>query len=205
MIGMEYSPAPLIFLKSSTAAIGHEETILLPRGCGAIYHEWEFSRVIGKKCRKVPKETVEKVIFGHTILNDLTGRSLEAVNREFPPWSRSSDTFAPFGPWIVTPEEMPEDIYNLKAVRRRNGQVECQSNNSNRHFGFGDITEFASTFMTLYPGDIITTATPPTGPIEAGEVIEAKIEGFGVLRNPVAADDPDPKFARRIDLDVIAI
>lgn len=205
MIGMEYSPVPLIFLKSSTAVIGHEETIYLPQDYGVIYHEWEFSCVIGQKCKYVPKEDADRVIFGYTILNDLTGRSLEAVNREFQPWGKNSDTFAPFGPWIVTPDEMPGDIYNLKTLRRRNGKVECESNTSNMHFSFGDIIEFASNFMTLYPGDIITTATPPAGPIVPGDLIEAEIEGIGVLRNPVEAVKPDPKFAERIKLDVTAV
>jgi 2-keto-4-pentenoate hydratase/2-oxohepta-3-ene-1,7-dioic acid hydratase in catechol pathway len=205
MIGMEYSPVPLIFLKSSTATIGHEEAILLPEGYGVVYHEWEFSCVIGKKCKNVPKDEVDRVIFGYTILNDLTGRSLEAVNREFQPWGKNCDTFAPFGPWIATPDELPKDIYNLKTIRRRNGKVECESNTSNMHFGFGEIIEFASSFMTLYPGDIITTATPPAGTIEPGDMIEAEIEGIGILRNRVEAVRPDPKFAKLIDLDVTAI
>lgn len=205
MIGMEYAEVPLIFLKSSTAIIGHGETIYLPEGYGVIYHEWEFSCVISRKCKNVPRDKADEVIFGYTILNDLTGRSLEAVNREFQPWGKNSDTFAPFGPWLVTRDEMPEDLYNLKTVRRRNGQVECESNTSNMHRGFGEIIEFASNFMTLYPGDIITTATPPAGPIEPGDLIEAEIEGLGVLRNPVEAVTPDPKFAARVELDVTAV
>lgn len=200
LIGIDYSPAPLVFLKSPSAVIGHNETIYLPVGYGVIYHEWEFSCVISKRCRYVKKENVDDVIFGYTIVNDITGRSLEANNREFQPWGKNMDTFAPMGPWIVTPDEMPADIYNLKTLRRRNGQLECESNTSNMRLGFGDIIEFVSNFWTLEPGDVVTTATPPAGPIEPGDIAEAEIEGIGVLRNPVAGVEVDPKYARQINL-----
>jgi len=78
--------------------------------------------------------------------------------------------------------------------------VECESNTANMRLGFGEIIEFVTTFMTLEPGDVITTATPPAGPIEPGDVIEAEIEGIGVLRNPVAGLEVNPEYARRIDL-----
>ena len=203
LIGIEYSPVPLVFLKSSSAVIGHEETIRIPVGYGVIYHEWEFSCVISKRCRNVPAQRVEEVIFGYTILNDITARSLEANNREFQPWGKNMDTFAPMGPWIVTPEDMPPDIYNLKTLRRRNGKVECTSNTSNMRLGFGEIIEFVTSFWTLEPGDVVTTATPPAGPFEPGDVLEAEIEGIGVLRNPVEGVEVDPKYARLIDLKEI--
>ncbi|MGC8810820.1 MAG: fumarylacetoacetate hydrolase family protein [bacterium] len=203
LIGISYSPVPLVFLKSPAAVIGHEETIYLPQGYGIFYHEWEFSCVIAKQCRFVPKEKVEEVIFGYTILNDITARSLEATNREFQPWGKNMDTFAPMGPWIVTPEEMPPNLYNLQTIRRRNGKVECASNTSNMRLGFGDIIEFVSNFWTLEPGDVITTATPPAGPIEPGDIIEAEIEGIGVLRNKVESIQVDQKFAALINLQNI--
>ena len=129
--------------------------------------------------------TGNDVIFGYTILNDITGRSLEANNREFQPWGKNMDTFAPMGPWIVSPDEMPPEIYNLKTLRRRNGQIECESNTSNMRLGFGEIIEFVTSFWTLEPGDVVTTATPPAGAFEPGDIIKAEIEGIGVLTNPV--------------------
>lgn len=203
LIGISYSPVPLVFLKSPSAVIGHEETIFLPEGYGIFYHEWEFSCVISKKCRMVPKDRVHEVIFGYTILNDITARSLEATNREFQPWGKNMDTFAPMGPWIVTPEEMPPNLYNLQTIRRRNGKVECASNTSNMRLGFADIIEFVSNFWTLEPGDVITTATPPAGPIEPGDIIEAEIEGIGVLRNKVESIQVDPRYAAQINLQNI--
>lgn len=203
LIGIDYSPVPLVFLKSPSAVIGHKETIQLPIGYGVIYHEWEFSCVISKRCRNVPKDKVDEVIFGYTIVNDITGRSLEANNREFQPWGKNMDTFAPMGPWIVTPDEMPPDIYNLKTLRRKNGHLECESNTSNMRLGFGEIIEFVTTFWTLEPGDVVTTATPPAGPIEPGDLIEAEIEGVGVLTNPVEGVEVDPKYAQQIELKQI--
>jgi 2-keto-4-pentenoate hydratase/2-oxohepta-3-ene-1,7-dioic acid hydratase in catechol pathway len=203
LIGIPFSPVPLVFLKSPSAVIGHEETIYLPTGYGIFYHEWEFSCVISKRCKNVPKEEVSEVIFGYTILDDITARSLEATNREFQPWGKNIDTFAPMGPWIVTPDAMPEDIHDLRMVRRRNGKVVCESNTSNMRLGFGEIIEFVTSFWTLEPGDVITTATPPAGPFEPGDVIEGEIEGIGVLRNPVEDIDVDLKYAQQINLEDI--
>ena len=200
LIGLPYSPVPLVFLKSPSAVIGHEETIFLPEGYGVFYHEWEFSCIISKRCKFVEKEKAKEVIFGYTILNDITARSLEATSREFQPWGKNIDTFAPMGPWVVTPEEMPKDLYGLKTLRRRNGKVECESNTANMRLGFAEIIEFVSNFWTLEPGDVITTATPPAGPLEPGDVIEAEIEGIGVLRNPVAGLKVNPRFAREVQL-----
>jgi len=200
LIGLPYSPVPLVFLKSPSAVIGHEETIFLPEGYGVFYHEWEFSCIISKKCKFVAKERANEVIFGYTILNDITARSLEATSREFQPWGKNIDTFAPMGPWVVTPDEMPKDLYKLKTLRRRNGKVECESNTANMRLGFAEIIEFVSNFWTLEPGDVITTATPPAGPFGPGDVIEAEIEGIGILRNPVKGLKVNPRFAREVQL-----
>jgi len=203
LIGLPYSPVPLVFLKSPSAVIGHEETIFLPEGYGVFYHEWEFSCIISKKCKFVEKERANEVIFGYTILNDITARSLEATSREFQPWGKNIDTFAPMGPWVVTPDEMPQDLYRLKTLRRRNGKVECESNTANMRLGFAEIIEFVSNFWTLEPGDVITTATPPAGPFGPGDIIEAEIEGIGVLRNPVKGLKVNPRFAREVQLQDI--
>jgi len=200
VIGLAKSPVPLIFLKAPSCVIGPEDPIRIPEGYGEVYHEYEFSCVIGQRCTGVPKERVHEVIFGYTIFDDITARSLEAKTREFQPWGKSIDTFGPMGPWIVTPEEMPSDLYRLRILRRRNGKVEAESNTSNMIFRFDDIVAFVSTFWTLEPGDLITTASPMAGPIYPGDAIEAEIEGIGVLRNTVEAVKVDPIYAQRIGL-----
>jgi 2-keto-4-pentenoate hydratase/2-oxohepta-3-ene-1,7-dioic acid hydratase in catechol pathway len=152
----------------------------------------------------VAPEDVTRHIFGYTILNDITGRSLEATNRELQPLGKNMDTFAPFGPWIVTPDTMPDNLYALRTLRRRNGKIECDSNTSNMRLGFEEIVAYCSTFFTLLPGDIVSTATPPAGAFYPGDVVEAEIEGIGVLRNPVAAVEVDTRYAREIELkDVV--
>lgn len=200
VIGLPKSPVPLIFLKAPSCVVGPDDPVQIPEGYGEVYHEYEFSCVIGKRCKGVPKERAADVIFGYTIFDDITGRALEAKSREFQPWGKSMDTYGPMGPWIVTPEEMPPDLYGLRILRRRNGKVEAESNTSNMIFRFDDIVAFASTFWTLEPGDLITTASPMAGPISPGDIIESEIEGIGVLRNPVESVKVDPVYAQRVGL-----
>ncbi|HYL81260.1 MAG TPA: fumarylacetoacetate hydrolase family protein [Candidatus Acidoferrum sp.] len=200
VIGLAKSPVPLIFLKAPSCVVGPEDAVRIPEGYGEAYHEYEFSCVIGKRCKGIPKERAGEVIAGYTIFDDITGRTLEATSREFQPWGKSIDTYGPMGPWIVTPDEMPADLYRLRILRRRNGKVEAESNTSNMIFHFDDIVAFASTFWTLEPGDLITTASPMAGPIAPGDVIEAEIEGIGVLRNTVESLKVDGVYAKRIGL-----
>jgi acylpyruvate hydrolase len=200
VIGLAKSPVPLIFLKAPSCVVGPGDPVRIPEGYGEVYHEYEFSCVIAKRCKGIPKERASEVIFGYTIFDDITGRSLEAKSREFQPWGKSIDTYGPMGPWIVTPDEMPADLYNLRILRRRNGKVEAESNTSNMIFRFDDIVAFVSSFWTLEPGDLITTASPMAGPICPGDIIESEIEGIGVLRNPVDSVKVDPAYAQRIAL-----
>jgi acylpyruvate hydrolase len=200
VIGLAKSAVPLIFLKASSCVVGPDDPVQIPEGYGEVYHEYEFSCVIGTRCKGIPKERAAEVIFGYTIFNDITGRALEAKSREYQPWGKSVDTYGPMGPWIVTPDEMPKDLYNLRILRRRNGRIEAESNTSNMIFRFDDIVAFVSTFCTLEPGDLITTASPMAGPIYPGDVIESEIEGIGVLRNPVESVKVDPAYGQRIGL-----
>jgi len=200
VIGLAKSPVPLVFLKAPSCVIGPGDAVQIPEGYGEAYHEYEFSCVIGTQCKAVPKDRAAEVIAGYTIFNDITGRSLEAKSREFQPWGKSIDTYGPMGPWIVTPDEMPQNLYNLRILRRRNGKVEAESNTSNMIFHFDDIIAFVSTFWTLEPGDLITTASPMAGPIVPGDAIEAEIEGVGVLKNTVESLSVSGIYAKRIGL-----
>ncbi len=200
VIGIPKSPVPLIFLKAPSCVVGPDDPVRIPEGYGEVYHEYELSCVIGRRCKGIPKERASEAIFGYTIFDDITGRALEAKSREFQPWGKSMDTYGPMGPWIVTPDEMPPDLYRLRILRRRNGRVEAESNTSNMIFRFDDLVAFASTFWTLEPGDLITTASPMAGPIYPGDIIESEIEGVGVLRNPVESVKVDPIYAQRIGL-----
>ena len=200
VIGLAKSAVPLVFLKAPSCVVGPDDPVRIPEGYGEAYHEYEFSCVIGKRCKAVPKEHALEVIAGYTIFHDITGRTLEATSREYQPWGKSIDTYGPMGPWIVTPDDMPKDLYSLRILRRRNGKVEAESNTSNMIFRFDDIVAFVSTFWTLESGDLITTASPMAGPIFPGDVIESEIEGIGVLRNPVESLATDHTYAERIGL-----
>jgi len=195
ILNLQYLPVPQIFLKAPSSIIGHMDPIVIPEGYGEVYHEFEFSCVISKRCKNVPKEKVNEVIFGYTILNDITAHDIELITREYQQWAKSFDTFAPTGPWIVTPNQMPPNIYNLRMIRKRNGKVECESNTKHMRSHFDDIISFATTFWTLEPGDIVTSASPPAGPIEPGDIIETEIEGIGVLRNPVIGKKITTEYA----------
>ena len=199
-LGLQYLPVPQIFLKAPSSLIGHMEAIVIPQGYGVVFHEWELSCIIAKRCRNVPKSKVGETIFGYTIFNDITARDIEAKSRELQPWGKSFDTFGPMGPWIVTPDEMPKDIYNLRMVRRRNGKMETDSNTKNMQFHFDDIISFVSSFWTLNPGDVVTTASPPAGPIAPGDTVEAEIEGIGVLVNPVTSSKTNLEYAKKVGL-----
>ena len=180
--------------------IGHEETIFLPEGYGVFYHEWEFSCIISKKCKFVQKERAHEVIFGYTILNDITARSLEATSREFQPWGKNIDTFAPMGPWVVTPEEMPKDLYRLKTLRRRNGKVECESNTAEHAPGIRGDHRVCVQLLDPGTGGCHHHGDPSGRPFEPGDVIEAEIEGIGILRNPVKGLKVNPRFAREVQI-----
>jgi 2-keto-4-pentenoate hydratase/2-oxohepta-3-ene-1,7-dioic acid hydratase in catechol pathway len=199
-LGLQYLPVPQIFLKAPSSLIGHKESVMIPEGYGVVFHEWEFSCIISKTCKDIDKREVEDVIFGYTIFNDITAHDIELKTREFQQWAKSFDTFGPMGPWIVTPDEMPPDLYNLRMVRRRNGNIEAESNTRNMRFHFDDIISFASRFWTLNPGDVVTTASPPAGPIAPGDTIEAEVEGIGVLVNPVVAKKVSLEYAKKIGL-----
>lgn len=199
ILGLEYLPVPQIFLKAPSAIIGHMDPIMVPLNYGEVYHEWELACIIGKKCKNVGEDEAEEYIFGYTILNDITAHNIELMTRELQQWAKSIDTFAPMGPVVVTRDEL-RDLSNLRMIRRRNGVVESESSTNQMRFKFKDIIAFASSFITLNIGDVITGGSPPAGPIYPGDLIEAEIDGIGVLVNPVVGVKVREDYARRLGL-----
>lgn len=177
-LGMPIPEEPIIFLKPPSAVIGHGNEIVLPQ-VGQIDYEAELAVVIGQRCKNVPSEKVDHVILGYTCLNDVTARDLQRKDEQ---WTRSKsfDTFAPIGPWIDT----SIDQNHVDVVCRVNGRI-CQNGNTrNLIFSIPHLVEFISGIMTLEPGDIIATGTPPgVGELKSGDVVEVEVEGVGVLRN----------------------
>ncbi|MBI5253389.1 MAG: fumarylacetoacetate hydrolase family protein [Euryarchaeota archaeon] len=179
---MEIPEEPIIFLKPPTAAIGHGENIVYPTASKQVDYEAELGIVIGKNCKNVTRENAYDVILGYTCFNDVTARDLQKKDGQ---WTRSKsfDTFAPFGPYIVTKEEI-RNPQNLDIKLRLNGVIKQDSNTKNFIFDIPFLIEFVSRIMTLNQGDVIATGTPPgVGPVKRGDTVEIEIEGIGVLRN----------------------
>ncbi len=179
---MSLPQEPLIFLKAPTAVIGPEDYIFLPPESNNVHYEGELAIVIGKELYR-PKnfKEVETAILGYTCFNDITARDLQQRDGQ---WSRakSFNTFAPIGPFIVK----DLDLSDLKIETRVNGKVVQHSSTKELLFKPLDLVYFISNIMTLLPGDVIATGTPPgVSPLKPGDTIEVEIEGIGVLRNYV--------------------
>ena len=170
---------PLIFLKPSTAVIGPDDRIILPRTSRRVDYEGELGVVIGRKAKDVPEEKAGAYILGYTCFNDVSERYDQKEDGQ---WTRAKgyDTFAPLGPCIET-EIAPDD---LRLETYLNGEL-CQSaNTSELIFGVSRLISFVSNVMTLLPGDVIATGTPSgIGRMNPGDVVEVRIENIGTLRN----------------------
>jgi len=172
---------PLIFLKPSTAVIGPDDEIVLPRLSRRVDYEGELGMVIGRKAKDVPEDKAREHVIGYTCLNDVSERHNQAEDGQ---WTRAKgyDTFAPIGPCIET--EVDPD--NLKLETYLNGELRQSANTSDLIFAVSKLISFVSSVMTLLPGDIIATGTPSgIGRVNPGDVVEVRIEGIGTLRNPV--------------------
>jgi 2-keto-4-pentenoate hydratase/2-oxohepta-3-ene-1,7-dioic acid hydratase in catechol pathway len=172
---------PIIFLKPQTAVLAPGETIKYPRTSHQVDYEAELAVVIGKTAKDIKPEDAGGYILGYTCFNDVTARDLQKKDGQ---WTRakSFDTFAPFGPWIET--ELNPDDQLVEAYL--NGEKMQSSSTENMHFSVFEIVAFISTVMTLNPGDIIATGTPPgIGPMQPGDIIEIKISGIGTLTNRI--------------------
>ncbi|MDD5613906.1 MAG: fumarylacetoacetate hydrolase family protein [Candidatus Omnitrophica bacterium] len=182
-LNMEIPQEPVIFLKPPSSVIGDNENIVYPDSVTRLDYEAELALVIKKTCKKVPREHVFDYILGYTCLNDVTARDLQKKDIQ---WTRakSFDTFSPIGPWIET--ELP--VENLKIESFLNGKLKQSSSTANFIFSVPELIAFISKIMTLYPGDVVSTGTPPgVGSMSIGDRVEVSIEGIGILRNSVTS------------------
>jgi 2-keto-4-pentenoate hydratase/2-oxohepta-3-ene-1,7-dioic acid hydratase in catechol pathway len=177
---MRLQDEPIIFLKPPSAVLDPGKDIVYPRSSIQVDFEGELGVVIGKRCRNIAAKDYESYVVGYTCFNDVTARDLQRKDGQ---WTRSKsfDTFAPFGPWIAGIDPSDADIQT-----RINGEVRQKSNTSDLIFDVPSLVAFISSVMTLLPGDVIATGTPPgVGPIHVGDRVEVEIEGIGVLENNV--------------------
>jgi 2-keto-4-pentenoate hydratase/2-oxohepta-3-ene-1,7-dioic acid hydratase in catechol pathway len=178
---MEIPKNPIIFIKPASTVIGPEDPIIYPECSTQVDYEVELGIVIRKRAKNIEKNEAEEYILGYTVFNDVTARDLQRNDKQ---WTRakSFDTFAPIGPLIET----SIDPFDLPISLKLNGNTRQNSSTKNMIFNCYELVEFISGIMPLEPGDVIATGTPPgVGPMNRGDVVEAKIEGIGVLKNYV--------------------
>lgn len=193
--GMAIPKSPIIFSKFGTCVINPNEAILVPKDSEQTDYEAEFAFVIGKTAKNVKLEKAMGHVFGYTNFNDVSARDFQFADGQ---WVRgkSCDTFAPMGEFIATKDEI-EDPHNLRIQFRLNGQTMQDSKTDQLIFKIPELIEFLSKSMTLEPGDIIATGTPPgvgfarKPPVylKDADVCEVEIEGLGILRNTVKSDE----------------
>lgn len=172
---------PILFLKPTTSVIGPDEQIVYPKMSTQVDYEAELGVVMKKEARNISEKEAKEAILGYTCANDVTARDLQKKDGQ---WTRakSFDSFSPIGPCIET----DVDPTNLKIELLLNGEVKQSSSTSKMIFNPFKLVSFISQVMTLLPGDVIMTGTPPgVGSMQAGDTIEVKVEGIGTLKNAV--------------------
>ena len=181
-LGNDVPKEPLIFLKAPTSVIGPADAIVLPKYSQRVEHEGELGLVIGRKCSHLnDQENPLSYVMGYTCMNDVTARDLQKADVQFTR-AKGFDTFCPTGPHIES-ELRPDDLLVETIV---NGDVRQSGKTSLMVFPPAFLVRWISRMMTLEPGDLIATGTPAgVGPIAAGDVVDVRIAGIGVLRNPV--------------------
>ncbi len=183
-MGKPLPEEPLLFMKPSTSVIANKMRIVLPKMSQRVDYEGELAVVIGRRCRNVSPEETKDYILGYSCFNDVTARDLQQKDVQYTR-AKSFDTFAPYGPWIST----SVDPTNLKITTRVNGEVKQEGNTSDMIFSPFELVSFVSKIMTLLPGDVIATGTPPgVGPLKEGDRVEVEIEGIGTLINYVVKE-----------------
>ena len=186
--GHKVTGEPMFFNKVTTTLLPHEGEIVYPKGLTRVDHEVELAVVMGDLAKDVNETDAWDYVAGFTIANDITARDMQKQDQaKQHPWLRSKnfDTFLPMGPYIV-PRDSIDDVHNLDVELRVNGEVRQKSNTSMMVFKIPEVISYLSRHMTLLPGDIILTGTPEgISPLKVGDVVEAEIEGLGVLRNKV--------------------
>ena len=193
-IGLTPPTEPVVFLKSTTALVGPFDDIMLPRNSVKTDWEAELAVVISKRTSYVTEAEAADCIAGYTLHNDVSEREFQLERGGTWTKGKGCDTFAPLGPFLVTPDEL-DDVDNLRIWLTVNGQRKQQGTTANLIFKVPFLISYVSQFMTLLPGDVISTGTPagvgmglqPPQYLQAGDVVELGIDGLGASRQVVRA------------------
>ena len=183
---------PIIFIKANSCISGPNDNILIPKKSKKTDWEIELGIIIGKKTQYITEDKAFDHIFGYCIVNDISEREFQIERSGQWDKGKGCDTFGPIGPYLITKDEI-EDVQNLNLELKLNGKIMQESNTNKMIFGVTYIVAYLSNFMTLYPGDIITTGTPPgvgmaRTPqvfLKSGDEMILKIDGLGSQRQKV--------------------
>ncbi|MEY4755676.1 MAG: hypothetical protein RJA34_574 [Pseudomonadota bacterium] len=192
--GMPIPPEPVVFMKSTTCIQGPNDEVMLPKGSKKTDWEVELGVVIGTRARYVPQKEALAHVAGYCTINDVSEREFQLERGGTWDKGKGCDTFGPLGPWLVTRDEIPNP-QKLAMWLDINGQRVQNGSTKTMIFTVAKIVSYVSQFMTLMPGDVITTGTPPgvgmgmKPPrfLKKGDVITLGIEGLGEQRQTVVA------------------
>ena len=193
--GATVPPEPIIFMKATSAIVGPNDDVVIPRGSVKTDWEVELGVIIGKTAKYVSEADAMDYVAGYCLTNDVSERAFQAERSGQWTKGKSCDTFGPIGPWLVTKDEIP-DPQNLGMWLKVNGETMQNGSSRTMVYGVRYLVSYLSQFMSLHPGDVISTGTPPGVGLgmkpprflKAGEVVELGIDGLGTQRQTFVAD-----------------
>ncbi|EJC68736.1 fumarylacetoacetate hydrolase family protein [Rhizobium sp. 1AS11] len=193
--GATVPPEPIIFMKATSAIVGPNDNVIIPRGSEKTDWEVELGVVIGKTAKYVTEAEALDYVAGYCVSNDVSERAFQTERSGQWTKGKSCDTFGPIGPWLVTKDEIAEP-QNLGMWLTVNGQKMQNGSSKTMVYGVAFLVSYLSQFMSLHPGDVISTGTPPgvgmglkpPRYLKAGDVVELGIEGLGTQKQTFVAD-----------------
>jgi len=203
--GAKIPNEPVIFFKSTTALVGPNDDLMIPKNGTKVDWEVELAVVVGKRALNVPKEEALQHVAGYALHNDYSERAFQLERAGQWVKGKSADTFAPLGPFLATPDEIA-DVGKLKMWLKVNGDVRQSSSTANTIFDVSTLVSYVSEFMTLLPGDLISTGTPagvglgikPPQFLKPGDMVELGIESLGESRQRVVSYSEHQRYSRSV-------
>jgi 2-keto-4-pentenoate hydratase/2-oxohepta-3-ene-1,7-dioic acid hydratase in catechol pathway len=193
--GATVPPEPIIFMKATSAIVGPNDNVLIPRGSEKTDWEVELAIIIGKTAKYVSEDEALDYVAGYAVSDDVSERAFQTERSGQWTKGKSCDTFGPIGPWLVTKDEIP-DPQNLGMWLTVNGQKFQDGSTRTMVYGVKYLVSYLSQFMSLHPGDVISTGTPPgvgmglkpPRYLKHGDVVELGIEGLGTQKQTFVQD-----------------
>lgn len=193
--GAAVPPEPVIFMKATSAICGPNDDVLIPRGSEKTDWEVELGVVIGKTAKYVSEADAMDYVAGYCVSHDVSERAFQTERAGQWTKGKSCDTFGPIGPWLVTKDEIANP-HDLKMWLSVNGKMMQDGSSKTMVYGVAHVVSYLSQFMSLHPGDVISTGTPPGVGLgmkppqflKAGDVVELGIEGLGTQKQTFKAD-----------------